>query len=94
MRLELLREETRKVALHTLIEEIVTYPDARMEMKYRIRNWYKTTAKVIKGGLYRRVGTATAVYTKHRIIFQRKRSDAKTAQRSITSHHADEYSLV
>jgi hypothetical protein len=38
MRLELLREETRKVALHALIEEIVTYPDARMEMKYRIRN--------------------------------------------------------
>ena len=27
MRLELLREETRKAALHALIEEIVAYPD-------------------------------------------------------------------
>ena len=42
MRLELLREETRKAALHALIEEIVAYPDAMIEVKYRIRNWYRT----------------------------------------------------
>ena len=42
MRLELRREETRKAALHALIEEIVVYPDALIEVKYRIRNpsWY------------------------------------------------------
>ena len=42
MRLEQLREETRKAALHALIEEIVAYPDAMIEVKYRIRNWYRT----------------------------------------------------
>ena len=42
MRLELLREETRKAALHALIEEIVAYPDAMIEVKYRIRNRYRT----------------------------------------------------
>ena len=42
MRLELLREETRKAALHALIEEIVAYPDAIIEVKYRIRNRYRT----------------------------------------------------
>ena len=33
MRLELLREETRKAALHALIEEIVAYPDVIIEVK-------------------------------------------------------------
>ena len=33
MRLELLREETRKAALHALIEEIVVYPDVIIEVK-------------------------------------------------------------
>ena len=37
MRLELRREETRKADLHALIEEIVAYPDALIEVKYRIR---------------------------------------------------------
>ena len=37
MRLELRREETRKAALHALIKEIVVYPDAMIEVKYRIR---------------------------------------------------------
>ena len=35
MRLELRREETRKADLHALIEEIVAYPDAMIEVKYR-----------------------------------------------------------
>ena len=35
MRLEMRREETRKAALHALIEEIVAYPDA---MKWSIES--------------------------------------------------------
>ena len=33
MGLELRREETRKAALHALIEEIVAYPDAISEVQ-------------------------------------------------------------
>ena len=50
MRLELLREETRKAALHALIEEIVAY--AMIEVKYRIRNRYRTVSKAVEGGQY------------------------------------------
>ena len=57
MRLELLREETRKAALHALIEEIVAYPDAMIEVKYRIRNRYRTVSKAVEGGQYPRVCT-------------------------------------
>ena len=74
MRLELRREETRKAALPALIEEIVAYPDAMIEVKYRIRNRYKTAAKAVEDGQYPRVCSTTVVHTKHRIIFQRKRS--------------------
>ena len=35
-------DETRKAELHALIEEIVAYPDAMIEVKYRIRNRYRT----------------------------------------------------
>ena len=79
MRLELLREETRKAALHALIEEIVAHLDAMIEVKYRIRNRYRTASKVVKVGQDLRVCTATAVHTLRRIIFQRKRSASKTA---------------
>jgi len=79
MRLELLREETRKAALHALIEEIVAYPDAVIEVKYRIRNRYRTVAKAVEAKHDLRVCTATAVHTLRRIIFQRKRSASKTA---------------
>ena len=79
MRLELRREETRKAALHALIEEIVAYPDALIEVKYRIRNRYRTASKAIEDGQYPRVCTATAVHTLRRIIFQRKRQASKTA---------------
>ena len=78
MRLELRREETRKAALHALIEEIVAYPDAMIEVKYRIRNRYRTASKAVEAKHDLRVCTATAVYTLRRIIFQRKRSGAKT----------------
>jgi len=61
MRLELRREETRKAALHALIEEIVVYPDALIEVKYRIRNRYRTVSKAVEDGQYPRVCTATAV---------------------------------
>ncbi|HHZ93506.1 TPA: hypothetical protein EYN65_23980 [Candidatus Poribacteria bacterium] len=62
MRLELLREETRKAALHALIEEIVAHLDAMIEVKYRIRNRYRTASKVVKAGfgppcMYRHGGT-------------------------------------
>ena len=50
MRLELRREETRKAALHALIEEIVVYPDAMIEVKYRIRNRYRTAPKAVEDG--------------------------------------------
>ena len=62
MRLELRREETRKAALHALIEEIVVYPDALIEVKYRIRNRYRTASKAVEDGQYPRVCTATAVH--------------------------------
>ena len=78
MRLGLRREETRKPALHALIEEIVVYPDA-IKVKYRIRNRYRTASKAVEDGQYLRVCTATAVHTLRRIIFQRKRTGAKTA---------------
>ena len=61
MRLELRREETRKAALHALIEEIVAYPDAMIEVKYRIRNRYRTASKAVEDGQCPRVRTATAV---------------------------------
>ena len=61
MRLELRREETRKAALYALIEEIVVYPDALIEVKYRIRNRYRTASKAVEDGQYPRVCTATAV---------------------------------
>ena len=84
MRLELRREETRKVALHALIEEIVAYPDAMIEVtmievKYRIRNRYRTASKAVEANRDLRVCTATAVHTLRRIIFQRKRTISKTA---------------
>ena len=79
MRLELLREETRKAALHALIEEIVAYPDAMIEVKYRIRNRYRTVSKAVEDGQYPRVCTAVAVHTLRRIIFPRKRTGTKTA---------------
>ena len=79
MRLELRREETRKAALHALIEEIVAYPDALIEVKYRIRNRYRTASKAVEANRDLRVCTATAVHTLRRIIFQRKRTGAKTA---------------
>ena len=63
MRLELRREEIRKAALHALIEEIVAYPDAMIEVKYRIRNRYRTASKAVKDGQYPRVCRATAVQT-------------------------------
>jgi len=62
MRLELRREETRKAALHALIEEIVVYPDALIEVKYRIRIRYGTASKAVEDGQYPRVCTATAVH--------------------------------
>ena len=77
MRLELRREETRKAALHALIEEIVAY--ALIEVKYRIRNWYGTASKAAEDGQYPRVCSTTAVHTIRRTIFQRKRTDSKTA---------------
>ena len=61
MRLELRREETRKAALHALIEESVAYPNAMIEVKYRIRNRYRTASKAVEDGQYPRVCTATAV---------------------------------
>ncbi len=79
MRLELRREETRKAALHALIEEIVVYPDALIEVKYRIRNRYRTASKAVEDGQYPRVCTAVAVHTLRRIIFPRKRTGTKTA---------------
>ena len=84
MRLELRREETRKVALHALIEEIVAYPDAMIEVtmievKYRIRNRYRTASKAVEDGQCPRVRTATAVHTLRRIIFPRQRTGTKTA---------------
>ena len=79
MRLELRREETRKAALHALIEEIVAYPDAMIEVKYRIRNRYRTASKAVEDGQCPRVWTATAVHTMRRVIFQRKRTTSKTA---------------
>jgi len=63
MRLELRREETRKAALHALIEEIVAYPDALIEVKYRIRNRYRTASKAVEANRDLRVCTATAVQT-------------------------------
>ena len=63
MRLELLREETRKAALHALIEEIVAHLDAMIEVKYRIRNRYRTASKVVKAGQDLRVCTARADQT-------------------------------
>ena len=42
------REETRKAALHALIKEIVVYPDAMIEVKYRIRNRYRTASKAVE----------------------------------------------
>ena len=79
MRLELRREETRKAALHALIEEIVAYPDAMIEVKYRIRNRYRTASKAVEAKHDLRVCTATAVHTLRRIIFPRKRTTSKTA---------------
>ena len=79
MRLELRREETRKAALHALIEEIVVYPDAMIEVKYRIRNRYRTASKAVEANRDLRVCTATAVHTLRRIIFPRKRQASKTA---------------
>ena len=79
MRLELRKEETHKAALHALIEEIVVYPDALIEVKYRIRNRYRTASKAVEDGQYPRACTATTVHTLRRIIFQRKRSGTKTA---------------
>jgi len=79
MRLELRRKETRKAALHALIEEIVAYPDAMIEVKYRIRNRYRTASKAVEAKQDPRVCTATAVHTLRRIIFQRKRSASKSA---------------
>ena len=61
MRLELRREETRKAALHALIEEIVVYPDALIEVKYRIRNRYRTASKAVEANRDLRVCTATGV---------------------------------
>ena len=69
----------RKAALYALIEEIVVYPDALIEVKYRIRNRYRTASKAVEDGQYPRVCTATAVHTLRRIIFPRKRIGAKTA---------------
>ena len=43
-------DETRKAELHALIEEIVAYPDAMIEVKYRIRNRYRTALKAVEGG--------------------------------------------
>ena len=63
MRLELRREETRKAALHALIEEIVAYPDAMIEVKYRIRNRYRTASKAVEDGQYHHVRIVTAVHT-------------------------------
>ena len=48
MRLELRREETRKAALHALIEEIVAYLDARVEVKYRSETDIKLQQKRLK----------------------------------------------
>ena len=79
MRLELLREETRKVALHALIEEIVAYSDVITEVKHSIRNRYRTASKAVEVKQDLRVCAATAVHTLRRIIFQRKRSGTKTA---------------
>ena len=79
MRLELRREETRKAALHALIEEIVAYPDAMIEVKYRIRNRYRTASKAVEAKHDLRVCTATAVHTLRRIIFPSKRSTSKMA---------------
>ena len=79
MRLELLREETCKAALHALIEEIVVCPDALIEVKYRIRNRYRTASKAVEDGQYPRVCSATAVHALRRIIFSRKRSASKPA---------------
>ena len=73
------REETRKAALHALIKEIVVYPDAMIEVKYRIRNRYRTASKAVEDGQYPRVCSATAVHTVRRIIFLRNRSGSKTA---------------
>ena len=70
MRLELRREETRKAALHALIEEIVAYPDALIEVKYRIRNRYRTASKAVE---------AKAVHTIRRVVFPRERQASKTA---------------
>ena len=79
MRLELRREETRKADLHALIEEIVAYPDAMIEVKYRIRNRYRTASKAAEANHDLRVCTAVAVHTLRRIIFPCKRSASKTA---------------
>ena len=67
MRLELRREETRKAALHALIEEIVAYPDAMIEVKYRIRNRYRTASKAVEANHDLRVCTATAVVSISRL---------------------------
>ena len=64
---------------HILIEEIVAYPDAMIEVKYRIRNRYRIASKAVEAKHDLRVCTATAVHTLRRIIFQRKRSATKTA---------------
>ncbi|HHZ91371.1 TPA: hypothetical protein EYN65_12815 [Candidatus Poribacteria bacterium] len=37
---------------------------------------------------------ATAVHIIRRIVFQRKRADAKTVSPHITSHHAEWHSLI
>ena len=86
MRLELRREETRKAALHALIEEIVVYPDALIEVKYRIRNRYRTASKAVEDGQYPRVCTATAVHPLwgYHIV---------TAKHGSTSHHPEGCSL-
>ena len=86
MRLELLREETRKAALHALIEEIVAHLDAMIEVKYRIRNRYRTASKVVKAGQDLRVCTATAVppLWGYHIV---------TAKHGSTSHHPEGCSL-
>ena len=64
---------------HILIEEIVAYPDAMIEVKYRIRNRYRIASKAVEAKHDLRVCTATAVHTLRRIIFPRKRSTSKTA---------------
>ena len=86
MRLELRREETRQAALHALIEEIVVYPDALIEVKYRIRNRCRTASKAFEAKHNLRVCTATAVppLWGYHIV---------TAKHGSTSHHPEGCSL-